>query len=133
MNKIIALLLHLNYRNFLNYNIVFWKIIFLKFSFNFLFLIENIPIWVRLAEWLPSMPSNKASEGSSLTRCKYLTGYNLIPFRGRQWETTPVRNFPREITMERILSTVIAHNRNRIWHLKNNWKYTIAFIDWLNL
>ena len=36
---------------------------------------------------------------------------------GRQWETTTVKNFPRKIIVERILSTVIADARNRVWHL----------------
>ena len=38
-----------------------------------------------------------------------------------QWETIPVKNFPRKITMGRILSTVIADSRNWAWYLKKKW------------
>ena len=38
---------------------------------------------------------------------------------GRQWETTPAKNFPKKIsTVKRIFSTVIAKAWNRVWHLK---------------
>ena len=71
----------------------------------------------RLAEWLKSKPSNQASPGSSPTRCKYLTDYNMIPSgKGK-------RN-PRKITMKRILSIVIADARNRVCYLEKK-KYII--------
>ena len=54
--------------------------------------------------------------------------------RGRQSETTPVKNVPRKITMEWILSIVIADDRNRVWHSKKvkkkneeNFKNKVSF------
>ena len=40
--------------------------------------------------------------------CLVKNARRLTKSRGRQWETTPVKNFPRKITMERILFIVIA-------------------------
>ena len=38
----------------------------------------------------------------------------LTKSRGRQWETTLVKNFPRKITIERILSIVISKARYQV-------------------
>ena len=76
-----------------------------------------------IGQWLKLLTSNRVYLGSNLVSARTIftsvkNARHLNKSREFQRETTSVNNFPRKITIKRMLFIVIANDQDRVWHLK---------------